>query len=62
MNIDLQETNHNPMTITGYFVPTVAGAKALADQELQKYGHVCNESCRDWIESSPVTFHETDDP
>jgi hypothetical protein len=50
MNIDLREANHNPMTITGYLVPTVEWAKELADQELRKYGHVCNGSCPDWIE------------
>ena len=52
MNIDLRETNHNPMTITGYLVPTVEQAKVLADQELRKHGHVCNGSCKDWIEFS----------
>jgi len=50
MNIDLRETNHNPMTISGYLVPTVERAKELADKELRKYGHVCNGSCPDWIE------------
>ena len=55
MNIDLREANHNPMTITGYLVPTVEQAKLLADQELRKYGHVCNGSCKDWIEFHPAS-------
>ena len=52
MNIDLREANHNPMTISGYLIRTVEQAKVLADQELQKHGHVCNGSCKDWIEFS----------
>ena len=50
MNIDLREANHKPMTITGYFAPTVELAKEIADKELRKYGHVCDGSCKDWIE------------
>ena len=54
INIDLRETNLNPMTITGYMTPTVERAKDVADKELRKYGHVCNGSCSDWIEFSPA--------
>ena len=36
INIDLREPNHNPMTITGYLVPTVERAKELADKEASK--------------------------
>ena len=50
MNIDLREANHKPMTITGYFAPTVELAKEIADKELRKYGHVCNGSCKGWVE------------
>jgi hypothetical protein len=50
MNIDLREPTHNPMTITGYMAPTVERAEAIADKELQNYGHVCNGSCDNCIE------------
>ena len=50
INIDLREPDHNPMTITGYMAPSVEWAKEIADQEVRKYGHVCNGSCNDWIE------------
>jgi hypothetical protein len=62
INIDLRESNHNSITITGYFVPTVERAKEVADEELRKYGHVCNGSCNDWIEFSSGSrriTHET---
>jgi hypothetical protein len=44
------KTNHNPMTITGYLTPTVERAHEIADQEILKYGHLCNEACKDWVE------------
>ena len=55
MNIDLREANHNPMTITGYLVPTIEQAKVFVDQELRKHGHVCNGSCKDWISFHPAS-------
>jgi len=50
MQINLREPGRNPMTITGYLAPTVERAKELADSEIMKYGHVCSEACKDWVE------------
>jgi len=50
MQINLQEPNHTPMTITGYKALTLELAKALAAKELVRYGHVCRGACRDWAE------------
>jgi len=54
IQIDLREANHNPATITGYMAPTLERAKEVADQEISKYGHVCNEACKDWVEVPEV--------
>ena len=50
MQINLREPNHNPMTLSGYMAPTVERAKGVADKEIAKYGHVCTEACKDWIQ------------
>ena len=50
VNIDLRQPNQDPVTIVGYLVPTIALAKALADKEVARYGHTCDESCKDWVE------------
>jgi hypothetical protein len=50
IQISLSEPNHNPMTITGYVAQSLALAKELADKEISKYGHVCTEACKDWIQ------------
>ena len=55
VQINLREVNHTPMTITGYLQPTALSAKVFADQEVAKYGHVCNTDCGGWKES----YHET---
>ena len=48
VRINLREPNHKPTTIMGYLVPTLEMAKARADKEILKYGHVCDKSCKDW--------------
>jgi hypothetical protein len=48
--INLREPNHNPKTLTGYMAPTVERAKAIADKEIAKCGHVCTAACKDWVE------------
>ena len=53
--LNLREANHNPMSITGYMARTAEMAKGLADNEIRKYGHVCNESCKAWEEFSDET-------
>src|SRR5262249_10341194 len=50
VEIHLKEAKHNPMMITDYVPQSLALAKELADKEITKYGHVCNEACKDWIE------------
>ena len=50
IQIKLRESNRNPTTSTGYLAHTVELAKALADDELLKNGHVCSTSCEDWVE------------
>ena len=52
ITIKLRETGHGPATIVAYLLPNVDEAKKRADQELAKYGHVCNEVCKGWEESS----------
>jgi hypothetical protein len=46
MQINLREPGRNPMTMPGYMAPTVEGAKAIADKEIAKYGHVCLRHAR----------------
>jgi hypothetical protein len=58
MNIDLRESNHNP--ITGYLVPTVERGKELAAQELREYGHVMQGLDRVFIRPR-LNFYETVD-
>jgi hypothetical protein len=50
IQINFREPNHSPATITGYLVPSVERAKEIADQEVSRYGHVCNGGCQDWVE------------
>jgi hypothetical protein len=54
MQINLREPRRNPMTITGYMAPTVERAKAIADKEISKYGHICNTACKDWVELQQI--------
>jgi hypothetical protein len=35
VQINLREPNRNPGTLTGYLVPTMDGAKSLADKEVR---------------------------
>jgi hypothetical protein len=51
IQINLREPGRNPMTMTGYLAPTIESAKAVADKEIAKYGHVCNEACMGWIQT-----------
>ena len=50
IQIDLREPNSNPATITGYLVQTFDRAKAIADKEVSKHGHLCNGSCQHWCQ------------
>jgi hypothetical protein len=50
IQINLREVNHTPVTITGYLAPTLTVAQELADYQILKHGHVCNGSCREWVE------------
>jgi hypothetical protein len=54
MQINLREPGRNPMTLTGYMAPTAELAKATADKEIAKYGHVCNSACKDWVELQQI--------
>jgi hypothetical protein len=54
MQINLREPGRNPMTMTGYMAPTVEPAKAIADNEISKYGHVCTETCQNWVELQQI--------
>ncbi len=38
------------MTIVGCVAPTVELAKELADESILRRGHLCNGSCKDWVE------------
>ena len=50
IQINLREPNGNPGTLSGYKATTVEMAKALAEKEIIKHGHRCNQSCKDWVE------------
>jgi hypothetical protein len=50
IQINLREPKHNPLTITGYVAQSLTLAKELANKEISKYGHVCTEACKDWVE------------
>jgi len=52
IQINLREPNQSPMTITGYVPRSLSLGKEVANKELLKYGHVCSEACKDWIEVS----------
>lgn len=49
IQISLKGRRNNPVTITG-FANSLSLAKTLADREITKYGHVCSEACKDWVE------------
>jgi hypothetical protein len=51
IQINLKEPDRNPMPIVGYQQPTLELAKQLADKKIAKYGHVCNERCKDWVKT-----------
>ena len=48
--LNLKEPDRNPMTIAGYLAPTADLAKEIADKELVKYGHLCTEACKNWVQ------------
>ena len=50
VQINLSEEPHNPLTIVGYLVETLDLAQSVADREILTLGHVCNSSCREWVE------------
>jgi hypothetical protein len=50
IQINLREPNHSPMAIVT-FMPSAERAKEVADKEIKKYGHVCTEACKDWIQT-----------
>jgi hypothetical protein len=33
-----------------YMAPSAGQAKVVADQEIAKYGHVCTEACKGWVQ------------
>ena len=50
IHIDLHQPAHSPMTMMGFLTPTIDDAKKLADKELLNHGHICNTSCKPWVE------------
>ena len=50
IQINLREPHHIPMTIVGYVEPTLEEAEKVADDEILRHGHICNESCQSWKE------------
>ena len=54
IQINLREPNQRHTTITGYVPRSLSLGKEVASKELLKYGHVCNEACKDWVEITPV--------
>ena len=49
IHIKLREPNRNPVTIT-FQRPSLELAKGFADKQILEFGHVCNGSCKDWLE------------
>ena len=49
VHIRLQEPNRSPVKIA-FQQPSLELAKGFADREILKFGHVCNASCKDWVE------------
>ena len=49
IDIHIREADHTPAMIWGYLQPTLEMAKSLADGQLLKHGHVCNDLCKDWV-------------
>jgi hypothetical protein len=50
IQISLRGGKNDPMTIIRYVAQSLTLAKELADKEIAKYGHVCTEACKDWVE------------
>ena len=50
IRFDLREANHLPATVVGFFAPTLEAAKQIADKEILKHGHVCNGTCKGWVQ------------
>ena len=50
IRFELREVNQLPTTIVGFCAPTLEKAKQLADRELLRCGHVCNETCQSWVQ------------
>ena len=38
------------MTLTCYLALTLKLAREIADKKISKYGHICNEACKEWAE------------
>jgi hypothetical protein len=50
IQINLRDVEHKPMTIVGCVAPTVELAQELADKTILRRSHICNGSCKDWVE------------
>ena len=49
IHIKVLEPNRNPVMIA-FQRPSLELAKSFADKEILEFGHVCNGSCKDWVE------------
>ena len=49
IQINLKEPNRSPVTIA-FQRPTLELAQKFADKEVLAFGHVCNGSCKEWVE------------
>jgi len=56
VHIDLGE-EHQFRAIDGFLDSSPERAKHLADREILKHGHVCNDSCNDWTSPESCFCH-----
>ena len=50
VQIDIKNPDRSPVTV-GFQRPTLELAQSFADNEILNFGHVCNVSCKDWVEA-----------
>ena len=50
VQIDIKNLDRSPVTV-GFQRPTLELAQSFADNEILNFGHVCNGSCKDWVEA-----------
>ena len=50
VQIDIKKPDRSPVTV-GFKRATLELAQSFADKEILNFGHVCNGSCKEWVEA-----------